>query len=88
MRLLPRPFANIGTIVPVSAESVIRPLTNLEPGQEREVGQKAVETAPDGIGRRRGSRICWVTLVNFWGASLLGGSPLLVYIVSGDGAML
>jgi hypothetical protein len=29
MRLLPRPFANIGTIVPVSAESVIRPLTNL-----------------------------------------------------------
>jgi hypothetical protein len=88
MRLLPRPFGNIGTIVPVSAESVIRPLSNLEPGQEREGWQKAVKTAPDGIGRRRGSRICWVTFVNFLGSVAPWGLALLIYVVSGGGAML
>ena len=39
---------NIGTIVPVSSESVARPLASLEPEQQRQVWQEAVDTAPEG----------------------------------------
>ena len=40
---------NLGTIVPTPThESQVRPLTSLEPEQQREVWKKAVDTAPDG----------------------------------------
>jgi hypothetical protein len=38
---------NQGTTLPDS-ERVVRPLTSLEPDQQREVWQKAVETVPEG----------------------------------------
>lgn len=40
---------NLGTNVPIpKSEAVLRPLTSLPPEQQKEVYQKAVETAPDG----------------------------------------
>jgi len=41
---------NLGTIVPTkpATESQTRPLARLEPDQQREAWQKAVETAPEG----------------------------------------
>ncbi|MGA2464998.1 MAG: hypothetical protein ABSH06_11685 [Thermodesulfobacteriota bacterium] len=41
---------NLGTIVPIqpTAESQVRPLTNLPPDQQQEVWSQAVETAPEG----------------------------------------
>jgi flagellar motility protein MotE (MotC chaperone) len=40
---------NLGTIVPTPTnEAQARPLTHLEPDQQREAYQKAVETAPEG----------------------------------------
>lgn len=41
---------NLGTIVPIPPENEaqIRPLTRLEPDQQREAWQRAVETAPNG----------------------------------------
>lgn len=42
--------ANLGTVVPIlpSSERQARPLTSLEPQQQREAWQRAVDTAPNG----------------------------------------
>lgn len=49
----------VGTIVPVSpaTESQARPLSRLEPEQQKEAWQKAVETAPEKLSSRFGSAL-------------------------------
>lgn len=56
--------SNLSTIVDIlpTAETHIRPLTTLEPAQQREAWQRAVETAPNGKVTAARSMMCFTGL--------------------------